>query len=218
MKLARLEVLGSDAVGRGWLTVERQTLRNHYADGTVSEPFVADSAHRPGVDAVAVAAWRRRGQVEVLLRECLRPGVELRTRLGPPVPDAVDRRGLLWEIPAGIPEADEQSAAGLPRCGARELLEETGHRVDAATLVSLGAGTYPSGGILAEVLFLYAVEVAADAAPEPIAGDGTPFEVAGEVRWWPLAEAIAACRAGVIADAKTEIALRRLRDLLEETP
>lgn len=214
-KLARLEVLGSEPTGHGWLTVERQTLRNHYVDGTVSETYVADSAHRPGVDAVAVVAWRRAPRVEVLLRQCLRPGVELRTRLSPPVADAFDRGALLWEAPAGIPEADERSVEGLARCGARELLEETGYAVDSASLVSLGAGTFPSGGILAEVLFLYSVEIMADLAPSPIVGDGTPFEAAGEIRWWALDAALAACEDGAIADAKTEIALRRLATRIE---
>ncbi len=213
-RLTRLEVVAQRPLAGDWLTIERQTLINHYDDGTQSAPFAADSAHRPGVDAVAVLPWRRVGPgpdgVQVHLLQVLRPGVALRARLQPPVVDDGPDRPMLWELPAGIPEADEQGEAGLRRCGAREVFEETGLTVAAAALVRLGAGTYPSGGILAELLHLYAVEVAPDAPAAPPAGDGTPFEVPGDQRWWGLTEALAACEAGVIADSKTEIALHRL--------
>lgn len=209
--LDHLEVLATRSQVGGWLTVTEQTLRNHYTDGSVSAPFVADTAHRRGVDAVAVAPWRRRGgQVEVCLRAVLRPGVALRARLNPPVPDPHPHRPMLWEIPAGIPEADEPGWAGLARCGAREVAEETGLTVPVEAVTSLGYGTYPSGGILAEMLFLYAVEVPAEVVMRPPEGDGTPFEGAGELRWWGLAEALAACLDGRIVDSKTEIALHRL--------
>jgi ADP-ribose diphosphatase len=46
------------------------------------------------------------------------------------------------------------------------------------------------------------------AAPE--VGDGSPLEEGADLRWRPLADAIAACERGDIEDAKTEIALRRL--------
>ncbi|MCA9543885.1 MAG: hypothetical protein KC613_05825, partial [Myxococcales bacterium] len=115
-RLARLEVLGRTAVASTWLTIERQRLRNHYTDGTASAPFEADSAHRRGVDAVAVLPWRRGpGGVQVCLLQVLRPGVALRARLDPPVVDDGPDRPMLWEAPAGIPEADERGEAGLRR-------------------------------------------------------------------------------------------------------
>lgn len=210
-RLDHVEVLSTHDTPGDWLTVTQQVLRNHYEDGTTSASFKADSAHRRGIDAVAVAPWRRRGGVvEVCLRAVLRPGVTLRARLNPPVPDPHPGRPMLWEIPAGIPEADEPGLDGLARCGAREVYEEIGLTVAADALRSLGYGTYPSGGILAEMLFLYAVEVPADAPIDPPPGDGTPFEEAGDLRWWPLPDALAACLDGRIVDAKTEIALHRL--------
>lgn len=210
-RLARLAVLGQTALESGWLTIERQRLQNHYTDGTSSAPFEADSAHRRGVDAVAVLPWRRvDGAVQVCLLQVLRPGVALRARLDPPVPDDGPDRPMLWEAPAGIPEADERGEEGLRRCGAREVLEETGIPVPVDAVTRLGAGTYPSGGILAEMLHLYAAEVPAEVAVKPAEGDGTPFEEPGDWRWWDLGEALAACEAGVIADSKTEISLGRL--------
>lgn len=211
--LEALEVLDDRRVEDGWLKLARRRLRNRYADGTVSAEYAADSAWRVGIDAVAVVAWRRRdGGVEVLLREYLRPGIDLRARLDPPVVDAWRPLPLLWEICAGIPEPDEQHADRFAACGARELAEEMGLHVAAADLRALGHGVYPSAGILTEVIHLFAAEVPADAEPAAAAGDGTPFEEAGRTRWWGLEEALAACRAGEIADAKTEVALRRLAE------
>jgi ADP-ribose pyrophosphatase len=216
--LEALEVLDERRVEDGWLKVARRRLRNRYADGTTSAEYPADSAWRVGIDAVAVVAWRRRdGAVEVLLREYLRPGIDLRGRLDPPVADAWRPLPLLWEVCAGIPEPDERHPDRFAACGARELAEEMGLHVSADRLRSLGHGIYPSAGILTEVIHLFAAEV--DAEPSAAAGDGTPFEEAGRMRWWRLEEAFAACRTGEIADAKTEVALRRLaEDLSPRSP
>jgi ADP-ribose pyrophosphatase len=211
--LIALEILADQRVDDGWLKIARRRLRNRYGDGTTSADFAADSAYREGIDAVAVVPWRRRdGRVEVLLREFLRPGIDLRARLGPPVADTWRPLPLLWEICAGIPEPDERAPERFPACGARELREELGLDVPVQDVRPLGAAIYPSGGILAEAVHLYAAEVPADAEPAAITGDGTPFEEAGRVRWWALDAALAACRTGEIADAKTEVALHRLAD------
>lgn len=209
--LVRLEIVGDDRVDQGWLKLARRRLRNHYADGTSSAEYVADAAYRPGLDAVAVLAWRRRdGGAEVLLRQNLRPGVELRGRLGPPMHDPHHPLPLLWELACGIPEPDEQVPERFAACGARELAEEMGLFVAPESLHGLGAATYPSGGILTEMIHLFAVEVPPGTEPGPRSGDGTPFEEVGALRWWGLQAALAACRRGEIADAKTEVALWRL--------
>ena len=99
--LVRLEIVGDDRVDTGWLKLARRRLRNHYADGTASREYLADAAYRPGIDAVAVLPWRRRAHdhsaapagvvIEVLLRQNLRPGVELRAQLGGVEDLAVER-------------------------------------------------------------------------------------------------------------------------------
>jgi ADP-ribose pyrophosphatase len=67
---------------------------------------------------------------------------------------------------------------------------------------------------MAEKFWLAAVEVADPAAQRPPRGDGSPMEEGVTTRWLELDQAIAACVAGEIEDAKTELTLRRLRDLL----
>lgn len=195
-----------------WMKIALRTLRNHYDDGSVSPEFLAESAWRRGTDAAAVIPWRAGpAGVEVLLRQCLRPGVDLRRRLGPPVPqDPHHAVPLLWELAAGIPEADETGFEGMRRCAARELAEEMGLHLPEEALRPLGGSIYPSGGILSEMLHLYEVEIPAGTPTTRPAGDGSPFEEVGQCRWWPLTEAIAGCGDGRIADAKTEIVLWRL--------
>lgn len=210
--LTRLEIVADERIEGGWLKLARRTLRNHYDDGTTSVPYPADSAYRVGIDAVAVLPWRpgAAGGREVLLRQNLRPAVDLRGRLSPPLPDAHHPLPLLWELACGIPEPDEQRPERFAACGARELLEEMGLAVDPAALRPLGAAVYPSGGILTEMIHFFAAALPADATPGHRAGDGTPFEEVGALRWWPLDAALAACQRGEIADAKTELALWRL--------
>ena len=209
--LTRLEIVDEERIDDGWLKIRRCDLRNHYEDGGRSEIYRADTAHRIGVDAVAVVPWRRAEVgIEVLLRTCLRPGIDLRARLDPPVADPHHPLPMIWEICAGIPESDERGPDGLRRCGARELLEEMGLEVPPESLVDLGGPIYPSAGILAEMIHLYAAAVPPGTEPGRIAGDGTPFEEAGHLRWWDLDDALAACRSGQLADAKTEIVLWRL--------
>lgn len=214
--LIRLEILKDERMGGDFLKVARRLLRNHYADGTSSAPYAAESAYRRGIDAVAVLPWRRDGEgaIEVLLRQYLRPGIDLRAQLFPPVQDQWHPVPMMWELCAGVPEPEEYSPEGFPLCGARELAEEMGLDLPPAELKPLGGGIYPSGGILTEMIHLFAAEVPADAEPGPMTGDGSAFEEAGALRWWSLDDALAACRAGEIADAKTEIALWRLRSAL----
>lgn len=217
--LRRLHVRSQGSAGGGWLTVQRLSLRLERADGLVTPDFDADVGHRPGVDAVAVLPWFRAadGAVQVLLRSCLRPGFAWRSQLSVPHEPLSGDYPLLWELPAGIPEADERGEAGLRRAAARELAEETGLRYAPDRLEPLGAGFFPSAGLLAEQLWLYSAPL--DAAPtlSPPEGDGGPFEAVGHARWWPLEGALQAMAAGRFEagawwrDAKTELALHRLR-------
>ena len=105
-----------------------------------------------------------------------------------------------------------RGAAGCAGRG-REVLEEAGYAVAPEAVILLGNGVLLSPGAMSERCFLAAVEVD-PAARGPIDGDGSPMEWGARSRWLPLDEAIHACVSGELDDAKSELALRRLRDHL----
>ena len=78
----------------------------------------------------------------------------------------------------------------------------------------LGAPMCATPGLCAERFLFAAAEIVGETAPEP-EGDGSPFEEGARLWWCGLDEAIAACERGEVADVKTELGLRRLRDHLE---
>jgi len=118
------------------------------------------------------------------------------------------------EVVAGIIERDDRGEEGVRERAAAEVLEEAGHRVQPDAMESLGGGSFPSPGALPEKFYLMAVEVPADAVPEELAGDGSPMEEGARTRWMGIDEAIAAFESGALEDAKSEVAIRRLRDRL----
>jgi ADP-ribose pyrophosphatase len=195
----------------GFLRLLRRRCVAHYPDGTTSAPFVYDEVTRNALDAVVVAAHYRGSDGHyVFLRSALRPPIALRERghLGEP-----DRGGALWELPAGLVEADEWSPEGVRRSAQRELLEETGFDVELATLSPLGPSTYPAPGICAERHIYFEVEVDPSRRQEPSL-DGSALERGGVVVAMGIARALELCATGAIEDAKTELALRRLSERL----
>jgi ADP-ribose pyrophosphatase len=217
-KIVDIEVLSDDIVGRegGFLAIRRLRLQNRRADGSLSEPYLCDFLSRPyGVDAVVVALYHRAADgVRVLLRECLRPPLALgRAPEQLPVPDR--RKYLLFtELVAGIIEREDVGLEGVKHRAAAEAMEEAGFRIDPGQVMPLG-DVFPSPGAMAEKFWLTAAEVADPADHLPMKGDGSPMEEGGSIRWVLLDDAIAACVRGDIEDAKTELALRRLRDRLQ---
>lgn len=205
------QVLGAE--GPHFLVLHRCRLQNVYADGGRSAEYLVDYAARPrGLDAVAVVLYRRaeRG-VEVLLRGQLRPPLQLgRT---PDVLVVPELPCLLYnpEIVAGLLEAGDDGEEGVRRRAAIEAEEEAGLRVDPARVELLGTGTIPAPGAFPERHVYAACDVTGLEAGA-IHGDGHPLEEGSTTWWLPLDEAIARCVRGEIADSKTEIALRRLRD------
>jgi ADP-ribose pyrophosphatase len=213
----RVEILSDEIIGRegGFLAIRRVRARNVRADGSVSAPFLCDFLVREkGIDAVVVAIYaREEGGVKVLLRDGMRLPLKLGRSAGElPVPDA---KGYLFfrEVVAGIIEREDHGEAGIRARAAIEVWEEAGLRVRAEDVVMLGAGSFPSPGAMPEKFWLTAVEVPR-AEIAPAEGDGSPMEEGARVEWLRLDDAIAACVRGEIEDAKTELALRRLRDLL----
>ena len=103
-------------------------------------------------------------------------------------------RETLLEVPAGILDARGEEPSG---CAARELVEETGHRV--VHLEPLGT-VVTSPGFADERIDLFV----AQAEPEPGA---EPSEEGVEIVRVPFAAAVAAAEDGRIQDAKSVAAL-----------
>jgi ADP-ribose diphosphatase len=195
----------------GFLRLVRRRLRARYPDGSISPDFVYDEVDRRAIDAVVIAAhFQRGGERWVYLRSAVRPPLSFRDPSRSPVPEA--QTGALWELPAGLIEADEQTPAGVFEAGRRELAEELGFETATSDFLPLGTATLPAPGFIAERHFFVQVEVDPALRGEPSL-DGSALENFGRVVSVPLTVALALCRTGRIEDAKTELGLRRLADL-----
>ncbi len=211
-----LIVDGDELVGDGgFLKIRRLRLRNRRGDGSASAPYVCDAIARPyGQDAVVVCVYARDADgVRVLVRDGLRPAVALgRDAARAPLPEPAP---ALWltELVAGIIEDGDRGEAGLRVRAAHKVAEEGGFEVSPADVELLGAGMLPSPGSMVEKFYFAAVRVD-PGAQRPLVGDGSPMEEGATTRWLRLDDALAACVRGDIADLKTELGLRRLRDAL----
>jgi ADP-ribose pyrophosphatase len=136
----------------------------------------------------------------VFLRSAIRPALAIRS-----IPPAHD--GALWEVPAGLIEPDEAPADAA----SRELAEELGFDVDPAAMLALGPWAFPAPGIIAEMHYFFHVEVDPLLRHPPLE-DGSVLEKDALIVDLPLSEALRHCRDGIIRDAKTELALRRLAE------
>ncbi len=204
----------------GFLRLRRLRARNRRSDGSRSPEYRIDVIDRPTLDAVGVCLWARtpRG-VEVLTRRGLRPAAYFRREKSPALPEP--EYLLVEEIVAGVLEPGERGLDALRRRGADEALEEAGIEVAPGRLEPLGGPFFPLPGISSEKIHLLAVQVDRGAATgrhaAPHEGDGSPLEEGAVLEWRELGAAIAACEAGEIEDAKTELAFRRLATLLGAT-
>jgi ADP-ribose pyrophosphatase len=188
--------------------------------GKRSRALIYDEVDRRALDAVVVVAHFQVAaadgalQRHVVLRSAIRPPFALRSSARSPQAEP-DNRGL-WELPAGLVEPDEPGPAGLRAAAARELWEETGFAVAAEALQDLGPSTLPAPGVIAERHFFFHVEVDPTTQQEPPL-DGSPLEEAGAVIAVPLESCLAAAQVGQLPDAKTELALRRLAEVMSES-
>lgn len=223
MRLLRIEVVedrtSSSSCDRGFLTLRRLLVRNHYEGGQTSEPYPCDLVRRPGSDAVVAVLYERTedGRVEVLLRESARVPIYLRKDEEFVHPDPRQYLSIL-ETVAGIVEPDDPP--GLPgwrRRGSIEALEEAGLSIEEGELSPLGGETFASPGTSDEKLFFVAGEARLEDAGGGL-GDGSGMEEWSVLHRFDLCEAIRACRTGLIPDMKTEVALLRLADALGYLP
>jgi 8-oxo-dGTP pyrophosphatase MutT (NUDIX family) len=205
VEVTGFEVTGDQRVGEGGhLRLRRMRMRLMLSDGSRTSEGSWDYVERPmGLDAVVVALFRRRsGALEVLLRH----GVRVPVQFGrPEKPSAL----LFPELVAGILEPGDD----LFQRAADEVMEEAGLRVPPASVEILGPPAFPTPGMCAEVFQFVCCEVAPDALAHPPGGDGSPFEEGARLEWVSLDEALGRCARGEIRDMKTEIGLRRLREL-----
>jgi ADP-ribose pyrophosphatase len=206
----KFEVVSDERVGEGgFLKLRRLRLRAVRPDGTRSEIGLYDFVERPmGADAVVLALWHRApdGRVQVLLREATR------------VPLYFGRPGVTrvmhTEVVAGILESGEDHLAAIRQRAADEAFEEAGVRIAAADVQLLGPPSFPTAGMCPELLYMAAAEVRDPSAAVQPPTDGSPFEEGGRVEWLDLEEALRRCSSGEIDDMKTELILRRLRDVV----
>lgn len=207
----RIEVERQGSQEGDFLRTLHRRLRHRRPDGSFSKLYQCDSVLRTmGMDAVAMILHYpdAAGSPVVGLRTSRRPALLLDR------PDLPDRPadGLLWEIPAGILEAEDHGEAGRRHRCALEALEEMGAEVEDGAFSPLGPPVWLSPGVMAEQVFLYHAAIPAPGRARP-EGDGSPMEEDVQVAWVPLAEALARCALGG-TDAKTELALRRFAALV----
>ncbi len=198
-----LETVRETRVGDGGFLAIRRTELVAVRDGTRSQSFPYDLVDRRALDAAVMAVHHvEGGRLWVWLRSSLRPPIGLRR--GEPATSSV-----LWELPAGLIEPGES-----PRlAAAREIAEELGFDVDASALGDLGPPGFPAPGLIGEAHHFFHVEVDPRGRKEP-AGDGSPVEAGARIIALPLEEALDACRRGDLRDEKTELALRRLAEVV----
>lgn len=200
----------SSRADEGFLRVRRLSLRNKYPDDTESEIYRYDVIERDAMDAVGIVleAVSDDGPL-VCLRSALRPPLAFRSTYAVPLAD--EGSAVLWEIPAGLIEPSERGEAGIVACAARETLEEVGLVVSPERFEPLGRPACLSPGVMGEkVHFVHAV-VDPTEMREPLA-DGSPVEERADIRFVTIDDALEAVRDGRVADAKTEVAVRRLAE------
>jgi ADP-ribose pyrophosphatase len=197
----------------GFLRLKRLRARNLRADGTHSREYEIDVIDRPTLDAVALVVWARtpRG-VEVLTRHQLRPAAFFRRGRTAALPEP--EYLLVEEVVAGVLEPGELGAEALKHRASEEAREEAGLEIAPAEIRTLGGPFFPLPGIVSEKIHVLEAEVRRAGEPDvldaPHEGDGSPLEEGSHLQWRTLEEALWACDAGEIEDAKTEIAFRRL--------
>lgn len=195
----------------GFLRRHRHRAKSVLSDGFSTDTYVVDYVDRAPERRHAVcvlpfvSGGGPVGETQVILRSQMRYPAYL-----------VSGQPMMLETIAGIIEGDEPPKAAA----VREVWEEGGLRVAEPELFELGAAFFPSPGVLTERIHVLAVPVPAaclePGALPPAPTDGSVMEQGAELLALTLDDALSlravpASEALSLADAKTEIALWRLR-------
>lgn len=199
---------------QGFLKVRRYTLRTIYEDGTKSADYKYDVVDRTALDAVVMVLFSPTNDPanpEVCIRTALRPPVALRGLRKLPV--AEEATALVWELPAGLIEADEAHSDPVRATAARECEEETGYGPSVEAFSVLGPGVFLSPGLCAEKIHFVVAQVDRH-APRNVTATET-VELASSIQWIALSKAQQWMHDGTLQDAKTEVALSRFERWLK---
>lgn len=203
----KTEVLSQKSIKSSFLSIEEINARFHYPDGSTAEMQI-NALGRKLQDAVVIIPYQYdfSFNVEVYLRSALRPPLAVKDYNAVQRPESPDI-GNLWELPAGLVDADELGASGLIKAAARELYEETGFNIPEWKIEPLGHRVFSSPGFSAERLYFFAVHLDYNEPQGKPIEDGSPLEKGGIVESFPLKDLLDNEN---IYDAKTEIGLWRL--------
>jgi len=187
-------------------------MRAHYEDGTISEQFKVDNVDRKNIDASVIVPYYVNDNEEIIvyLRSSLRPGVaakEIRNLNDEEVKGKMLETGVLWELAAGLIEANESPK----HAAVRELREEVGFEVDENNVYPLGRASYPCVGLMGELLHFFFVKVDPKTRLDPTL-DGSVMERNAAIIEASLADCWDLLDEGLLRDMKTEIGIRRLKD------
>jgi ADP-ribose pyrophosphatase len=201
-----------------FLTLRELELRNRYADGTHSAPYVYSLTERVLLDAVALVLFRRgEAGAEVVLRSQLRPPLAFRADYDVPLL-ALGTGAVQWEIPAGLIERGERGPAGICGRASAEALEEVGVKLAPERFFALGEPTSLSPGLIAEKLHYVCAEIVDTDRWQLAQGDGHAVEEQSRSLFVPLPVALRALDDGIIHDVKTELGISRLMRHLQRQP
>jgi len=210
----RVEIVGRDDVGplpeRAYLSLHRLELVNTFADGARGPRYPWDAVLRKHIDAVALLLVTEAGDgPAVCLRTCVRPPLLLRETIDLPLRET-RRYDYLWELPAGLLEAEDVGEGGIRSRAAIEAREEAGYELAADDFELLPGAPFVSPGVLPERIHFAVAQIADPSAGVTPIGDGSAAEERAEIWWVGLAAALEMCDRGQIEDLKTELGLRRL--------
>ncbi len=215
-KVRSIEVIERKVLGAGgFLRLERMTLANRYADGSLSKRYRVDMVHRKGTDSVAIFPYYidGRGKLKVYLKRGIRAPIYFRKELHLPSPDSRDNL-YAHEAVAGSLEERDQGVGAIALRAQEELLEELGFQVEVDEIRSLGGGFFPSQGMASEKIHLVSVQVSPEKKREAL-GDGSVNEAEALTEVLEGKTILKMCEKGEIEDPKIEIGVFRLCKKLE---
>ena len=190
---------------RAFLTLQRLEVVNEYKDGTESASYNYDGVLRKWLDAVVLILTADvDGYACVCLRACIRPPLLLRNDIEGSKQDELPA-GVLWEIPAGLLEKDEQNTSGVKKRAAIEALEETGYEIDPDDFELFKGAPFLSPGTIPERIYFAHAHLKDLMDRVTPSGDGSPAEDDEGIWWVSLDDAIDMCDRGEIVDAKTKL-------------